>query len=1587
LNKLEELYDLLSNDGIEIDGIELAETLWLSQYISKTKINPEIDNSVITDSSNESFKNTPSFDEEILKSNEKEKNNTEQINKTLPLYPNSRENTEDYLPFRTPLVRKLYKDNSLIYAFRHFRQKVISTKKSKLDEEKIADYILQTNIFMPFYKKNYDKRFNLIFMVDNSESMDIWKTLIDDFIKDVNNYNIFKKTTTYYIDTDFNIPKFYRKRENKSQINDTWYKSIEKNTLVFMFSDMISKSWVKGKLLDDISLWQKYLNFAIIQMLPRRLWNNTKLIDASIDKMSNTKKFALNDKLKSRSEEILSIEEVLPELIKIPLLNFNENSISVYGRVINSLPKNRIEGALFEKDDFQGDYQFSISSSDIDSQDRLKSFYKYASNLSKELLELISVVPLSLSIIKLIQQNFLPKSTQEHLSEILISNIIDKEQKIDGFYQFYKAENEQEGVREKLIKKIGAKKAFSTIVMLSEVIHKQGAVFDFLSYVVDPSILNQSNEFSEIDREFARVSSSVLKEMGGNYLKLVERLENDYIYDFNEKSLSEDIITNKLNSKNMIRIVVLGVGGAGCNMINHMVTEGFSSVDLIAANTDLQVLKISKASKKILLGANTTKGLGAMMRPEIGRDSAIESYEEIKSALEGSDIVFVAGGLGGGTGTGAMPVIAQIAKEIGALTISVITKPFTWEGKKRTHLAKDGLEQIKKTSDSIILITNDRLLEVIDEDVGMKDAFKIIDNILLTAVKGIFEVSINPNNSNLNTDLEDIKTVMKHKGLSLIGMAKYKGAKATIRAFEKAIDSPLLENITLNDAKGIIIHFTLHPKASIFAVNDVMSRIDNSLDSDADIIFGTTIDSSLEFNEVKVIVIATGIDKKKLTEKVSDKSHFSWDSVISEEKQKDYYKKLREVIDKRYETTTVFPPKNKIFNAFSQTPIENLKVVILGQDPYHGFGQAQGLAFSTPSEIKNPPSMINILKEIENDLGAQPSCKDGDLTPWAQDGVLLLNTVLTVEESKPKSHHKLGWEVFTDNIIKYISENLSDVVFLLWGSPAIEKSKLIDKSKHHVLTAPHPSPLSAYRGFFGCKHFSKTNKILNSIGKKEINWISSKRKEQNSSIQKNSNSNITFDCEDCKTSYSLSCDELDWEQIGGSERNMGSEIEYEAKYHKTCNNCSNEMKIFFSCWEYPLGVENHRDILGKGVINLLGNCCLDFNKSDEKIINNDDFNRLEQKKRELEDLIINLTPYSELEYINDSGEYSNNKEISSNHFLISYNFDSKYLKDLIYEIQEDIDEISFILANDSNSIDDLSLLLKKQYIIEYEAIQESYGVDRNCNVYKNDSEQILYVCPPSQTNIDKLDKEKDLVIQEMKEWFLDNYDDPANILPYETREGGYQYLFGGPYELHDILYEQFSSQYSNNYIDQVINSIENEYGVMDWEKRPNEDDFLNELADELKSDLNKLNVNSDIKNLLQIDGEFNGWSGDTVVKLTNGEIWKQTEYFYEYIYAYMPKVSLLSSSLGYKMKVDGSNIEVGVEKLNNVIESKINGDFNGWNGDTIIELINGQEWKQLSSEYSYSYGYNPSVIIFQSGLGYKIKVEGNDNIVDIERIS
>lgn len=214
----------------------------------------------------------------------------------------------------------------------------------------------------------------------------------------------------------------------------------------------------------------------------------------------------------------------------------------------------------------------------------------------------------------------------------------------------------------------------------------------------------------------------------------------------------------------------------------------------------------------------------------------------------------------------------------------------------------------------------------------------------------------------------------------------------------------------------------------------------------------------------------------------------TWTDVLAKEKQEPYFKAIMHFINDELKAgKRIYPPTQCIFNAFKLTPFEDVKVVIIGQDPYHGFGQAHGLCFSVREGVKPPPSLVNIFQELSSDLGITKP-QHGCLEKWARQGVLLLNAVLSVEEGKPQSHAKIGWEHFTDRVISVLNDNKEGLVFLLWGAPAQRKGAAIDRTKHTVLTAPHPSPLSAHRGFFGCKHFSKTNQILRSAGLPEIEW-------------------------------------------------------------------------------------------------------------------------------------------------------------------------------------------------------------------------------------------------------------------------------------------------------------------------------------------------------------------------------------------------------------------------------------------------------------------------------------------------------------------
>lgn len=307
---------------------------------------------------------------------------------------------------------------------------------------------------------------------------------------------------------------------------------------------------------------------------------------------------------------------------------------------------------------------------------------------------------------------------------------------------------------------------------------------------------------------------------------------------------------------NGAKIIVVGIGGGGCNAVNTMIKAGLTGVEYIVANTDAQALNASMAPTKVQLGVEITKGLGAGANPEIGRKAALEEYEKLSDVIQGSDMVFVTAGMGGGTGTGAAPVIAKLAKELGALTVGVVTKPFIFEGKKRFRQAEEGIKVLEECVDSLITIPNQRLLYLAGESLSLVETFKKADEVLLNAVRGISDL-IN-NTGHINADFADVKTVMENKGLALMGTGICTGPDRAIKAATEAISSPLLEDITIDGATGIIINITGSEGLTMHETNEAVTLIMEAADEDAEIIFGTVIDDSLE-DEVKVTVVATGL--------------------------------------------------------------------------------------------------------------------------------------------------------------------------------------------------------------------------------------------------------------------------------------------------------------------------------------------------------------------------------------------------------------------------------------------------------------------------------------------------------------------------------------------------------------------------------------------------------------------------------------------------------------------------------------------------------------------------------------------------------
>lgn len=1587
-----------------LDTTELCDILWLAKYMKTDKRHYRTKEKV-----QESFnydqidkKDTTSQAEmEDPVSNEKQIETIEEYNDDSVVLSVSNKKQETNKAIN--ISHKGYFDdsNQISKYLIDFKDKTSSKRKKLFDEITTINYKANTGILNPFFKAKKQKLYTLYLFIDYSSSMNVWKEMINEYTKLLSS-GIFKSVKYVYVNSNNSKTLFYKDKKLNTLFSPKEITNFHNDKLIFVLTDMLSNGWKNGDALNIVAKLYKSIPVYIVQMLPYRLWRTTALKKASITTFNSIQYYPIGDSYNSEIDHLLkSLNTEKQKILKLPIVSFDLAYLKVIGKTLKANEDNKIDGAIFNLENTQNDV-FIAETKVLTGQEKVEYFFANASPKAQELAKCLSAVQFNLPIMRMIQEKVLKESSNIYIAEVINSGLVNNH---DNILEF------NDDVCDVLYKLLGRERALEIAYKNSDYIQENlGANFGFKAYLSGQVSL-ENTELSETDKKFATISCRILKSMGGEYEKFAEKLQQRHIYFGDEyRDYSE---LNYLPSK---KIRLVGVGGTGHNVIKLMLEEGLSNdVDLILANTDAQVLEQCSAAIKIQLGVKLTKGLGAGMKPEVGKESALESYEDLRRVLEGADIVFVAAGLGGGTGTGAAPIIAKIAKEMGALTIAVVTMPFSFEGKKRRNLAEGGLNKLKNESDCTLVVPNDKLLSIIDPKLAIKESFKIVDGILARPVSAICGTLISSEENDISLDLTNLKTIMSNRGLAIMGVGEYKGENAALEAIQSAFNSPFSDNIAIHSAQAILVHFNMHPKYPFNEISSAMDFVKKSGDESTEVVLSITTDANLSHDNIRVTLIATGFKYR----------------IKLEEVEKAVIQKLH---NSGWDDNTI------IFN--------------------------------------------------NNDHD------DGSVDIFLN----YMNKKIAAIELK---FHDVDLDVALQ-VAQYSANKLNVPFAFATNGKTIYEYNLVTSEKNIIDFFPSPDSLQL--------RISE-----NLITKEDV-------------TTNDTTSEISFECEECGLKHFTTCSELDWDEVGGSERNMGVETEYEAEYTETCAQCGNNMNITFRCWEYPAGAENYRDVTVNGVVNLQGNCCVEFTTPDEEpteddpysnlrreaeinrmekdwlesiVDKNTSYSSLEEKIDELTTFIDNLTPYAELEFSYDAEDYSNEDDVPEDQFLISREFDQKYLHALIEEIQEDIEEITSYLHYNREEISIRNNLLgKKQYLIESDKIYESYGVDIECNIYPEDNEQILYIYPInnmlSQIDLLELDKEQDHDLSEveskMMEWFFQNYDDPANFLPYETKEGGYQYLFGGPYELDQILYDEFGDIYPNSNIENVIKNIEQEYGDMTWAKKPNDEMYdygdsenmnvseqiekeeeidktyiafipangkiykfevstqyylidiykidenivsefpaLHEMIKKTNAtdqgtinfkrnvegnipDLNKLILDShsiygaekgisfyslhDINKYIdpltqklnksaihaQINGNFSGWDGKSVIKLTNGEIWMQTEYYYQYSFAFMPKVTLISTPAGYRMKVDGINKEVAVKRLENTIESSIAGSFNGWNGDTVVELINGEKWVQSAYKYSYSYAYNPTVLIYNDGMGFKMKVEGNNEIVDVKRI-
>jgi cell division protein FtsZ len=347
---------------------------------------------------------------------------------------------------------------------------------------------------------------------------------------------------------------------------------------------------------------------------------------------------------------------------------------------------------------------------------------------------------------------------------------------------------------------------------------------------------------------YQNIPGSIIALITENLCEIIEKDEEDFM---------STEMNQPLNVESFARIKVVGVGGGGCNAVDRMIDEGLQGVEFVAVNTDAQALLLSKASTRVRVGEKLTRGLGSGGDPDTGRKATEESAEDLYEVLKGSDMVFITGGMGGGTGTGGSPVVAQIAKEVGALTIGVVTRPFTFEGARRIQSAEVGIQKLKEQADTLIVIPNDRLLQIVDKRANLQQAFKMADDVLRQGVQGISELITIP--GLINLDFADVRTIMSEGGAALMAVGMAKGEDASRVAAEQAISSQLLD-ITIDGARGILFNVTGGPDLTLYDVNQAAAIIKETAHPDVNLIFGAVVDPNMK-DTVRITVIATGFER------------------------------------------------------------------------------------------------------------------------------------------------------------------------------------------------------------------------------------------------------------------------------------------------------------------------------------------------------------------------------------------------------------------------------------------------------------------------------------------------------------------------------------------------------------------------------------------------------------------------------------------------------------------------------------------------------------------------------------------------------